>query len=571
LVEAQQLILAAWALVVATLVGLGLLERRLFGPALSSARDLWFTFWMGWALLLGGLQVWHLFLPIDNRARIAVVALGALGWLVSGLTPWRAIARALPRNLPGLVAVLLGTWWLSNRAMAGPTFGDTGLYLVPAVHWVESFRIVPGLANLYVPLGHNNTYFLYAAFVDAGPFATRFYHLVNSTLLLALLARGLFGVGNLLRRDATGRAGDMFYALALVPTLDLIFTLYLASPMPDTAVFVFGLVLAGELLDLASCPAPSRAWLLRLTFLAAAGVTVKLSLAATALMIAVTAALLWCWRMSAGVLDAIRVMALAALVGLVPTGVWLVRSALMSGYPFYPAQLFPLPVDWISRVDATAWVQKPMAMAPLMTIFSDPVWWRTRLDSLGWFEPDVTRPVAMIAIGLVVFAVAKPLQWWRGRAGVAPSVLLVVPLASFFFSFVNTPMPRYQGATLWIFAIDLLVLALALAGDRDGTDRLRRAAVVALAVAGAALPFYRSREPWLPLQDFEIASLPRVHDETLASGLVVGMPENQVCWWAPLPCSPEIHPGLRLREPGNLGAGFAIDLPPDAPPPAPGG
>jgi hypothetical protein len=171
----------------------------------------------------------------------------------------------------------------------------------------------------------------------------------------------------------------------------------------------------------------------------------------------------------------------------------------------------------------------------------------------------------MIAVGLAVFVIAKPLTWRRGRKSAVSIAMLVVPVVAFFFSFANTPMPRYQGANLWIFAIDLLVLAFALADD-GSSGRVRRAAVVAIALLGAALPLCRSGDPWLPFQDFEIASAPRVHDERLASGMVVGMPENQVCWWAPLPCSPEQHPGLRLRDPRNLGAGFAIDL---LPPPAP--
>jgi hypothetical protein len=363
----------------------------------------------------------------------------------------------------------------------------------------------------------------------------------------------------------------MFYALSLIPALELVQSLYFSSPMPDTAVDVFGLVLAGELVELAAASQPSRAQLLRLIFLAGVGVTVKLSLAAVALMIAVMAALLWCWRMSTTAADAMRVLALCALVGFLPTGVWLVRSALMSGFPFYPAQLFPLPVDWVARVDATAWVQAPMAMAPLYSIFTDPAWWRIRLESLGWFEPDVMRPLAMIATALVVFAVAKAIQWRRGRRSTVSSLLLLIPIASFFYSFANAPMPRYQGATLWIFAIDLVVMGLALAGDLDGGARLRRAAVAGMAGVGAWLQFQRGGPALLHLQDFEITSPPRVHDEKVASGLVVGMPENQVCWWAPLPCSPEIHPGLRLREPGNLGAGFAIDLPAVAPTPPAGG
>lgn len=565
--EAQQLVLGAWALAAATLLGLGLLERRLFGPPLTGGRDLWLSFWMGFALLLAGLQAWHLFLPVDTLARSVVVATGLLGWLVSGLAPWRVLGRALGRNLVGLLALVATTWWLSNRALAGPTFGDTGLYLVPAVHWVESFAIVPGLANLYVPLGHNNTYFLYAAFMDAGPFAGRFFHIVNSLLVLALLARGLMACGSLLRRRPDqepdqGRAGDMFYALALVSTVELAFTLYLGSPMPDTAVFLFGLVLAGQLVELASTHEPARSALLRLVFLCGAGVTVKLSLAATALTVAATATLLWLWRRAGSFAEVLGTAALVLLAGLATNALWLVRSVIMSGLPFYPAQILPFPVDWICRVDATAWVQKPMAMAPLHTIFTDPAWWNVRLDSLGWYDTSVLRVLGVMAVAFVVFVLARSLHLWRGRKALVPLAVLAVPVASFFFAFLTTPMPRYQGATLWIFAIDFVVLSLAWSGQ-GGSQAASRAAsrllVVALAVTGTTLEFVRADEAVLPLRDFQGTSRPIVEQEKLASGLVVGLPLNQVCWWAPLPCSPEIHPGLKLRDPDDLGAGFRID------------
>jgi hypothetical protein len=92
-----------------------------------------------------------------------------------------------------------------------------------------------------------------------------------------------------------------------------------------------------------------------------------------------------------------------------------------------------------------------------------------------------------------------------------------------------------------------------------------RVLVVAGALVGAWMPVHRGAEPWLALQAFEPSSPPRLHEQTLPSGLVVRVPENQVCWYAELPCTPEPHPGLRLRVPGDLGSGFAIDLPEGTP------
>ncbi len=235
------------------------------------------------------------------------------------------------------------------------------------------------------------------------------------------------------------------------------------------------------------------------------------------------------------------------------------RNAITSGLPLYPVSWIALPVDWIMRADATAWIQGPMEMAPLATIFTAPEWWRTRLVSLGWAEGDVLRPLAMVAAGFVGVALLRPVDWWRGRRGPVSALVLLAPLAGFAFCFATTPMPRYQGATIWILGADLLVLALAASVAEGG--RVLRAAVVAATVAVAALPVVRSDDPWPALTGFEPTSPPRLHTQTLASGLVVNVPEHQVCWYADLPCTPEPAPGLRLRRAGELGSGFAVDAP----------
>ena len=563
LVHAQQLVLGAWALLAFVLLGLAFLERRLFGPPLRTGGDLWISFWVGWAVLLSALQIWHSFVPIDDRARTFFVIVGAGGWIAAGAAPWRIFARLLRRHFVAIAACVAATVWLSNQSMAGPRFGDTGMYLVPTIHWYKSFAIVPGLANLFVPLGNNITYFLYGALLDGGPFTTRVYPLINTLLALALLARGLFACWRLIAgghtaNDDRGRVGDLYYALALVPLSDILFSLYLTSPMPDTAVFLFGLLLAGELVEIVADRTPSRPKLLRFVFLAATAMTIKLSIAGLSLAGAAVALLWWIWRTRPSLGFAATTVAAALVVALVPVAPWVARNIVISGYPIYPAMIFPMPVDWIARVDATAWIQRPMELAPLWTIFRDTAWWKSRLISLGWDGQDVMRPLVMLAIGLAAVVIAKPVQWLRRRPSPIPLMVLLAPIVAFVFTFLNTPMPRYQGATLWMFGIIFLVLTLATIDGVAG--RIARALSVVAILAVCLVPEERRAGMWLTLDDFESTSPPRLHTETLASGLVVQVPEHQVCWYAPLPCTPEPHPGLRLREPGNLGRGFAIDL-----------
>jgi hypothetical protein len=570
LLEAQQLIVAVWVVMAATCLGFGLLERRLFGPGIGNTDDLWLSFWTGWALVLSALQIWHLFLPIDDRARYAALGVGVVGWLAGGAAVVRVCARQWPRALVWLAAFAPLAWILSRLSMAGPRYGDVGLYLVPQVLWFESYPSVPGLANLYVPFGYNLTYFLYAAMLDAGPAAGKLYHTVNSALFAAVIARSVAALVRLATSRRCNVPVEMFYALALLPVAEFAYNgFHLTSMMPDTAVCLFGIVLAGETVALFADPSPSRAAMLRIVFLSVVALTVKLSLGGFAVAAGLLAWLRWAWRSAGSAGAALRGLVLAAVVGFVPLATWLARNVVTSGYPLYPAAWFPFDVDWIARVDATAWIQKPMSMVPLHTIFTMWDWWQTRLVSLGWTEAEATRPLWLIAGAFALWLVVRPVERLRGHRSSLSLLVLVAPIAAAWFSFANTPMPRYQGAALWVVGIELVVLALATIVSRH--LRVLGPVVAMAAVAAASTPALRE-EPWPLLVDFQDAPAARVQEQALKSGLVVRYPENQVCWYAELPCTPEPHPGLRLREPGNLAAGFRID-PEDAalPVPAPGG
>ncbi|HEY2773255.1 MAG TPA: hypothetical protein VGK20_04285, partial [Candidatus Binatia bacterium] len=372
--------------------------------------------------------------------------------------------------------------------------------------------------------------------------------------------RGLFACSRLLRRRAAAHlASDVYHALSLVALAELVFSLYLTSPMPDTVVFVYGIAIGGQLIELLAEREPRRADLVRLAFLGATGLTIKLSLAGLAVATPAVALAWWTWRCGRSIATTMQAATLALLAALPPALTWIYLNTVSSGFPFYPAALLPLGVDWIARVDATAFIQGPMAVAPISMAFRDPAWWHQHLESLGWFQPDALRPLAAVAFGFAVMLVGRSWTWWTGRRPLLPLLLLAAPLLASWFSFTNTPMVRYQGAALWILAIDMIVLALP--EPRERASLLLRLLVVATALAGAASPVWRGMPAWLDLKEFESTSPPVVHDETLPSGLVVKVPQNQVCWYAPLPCTPEPNKGLRMRDPGDLGDGFSIDPP----------
>jgi hypothetical protein len=230
--DASLMILAAWAGLCLVLVGLGSLVRRALHSPAEDADGLILSFWLGWASLLLALQVWHLFFPVGGWALGLVVGAGVLGLAVGGSRPWLVIARGLCRNGPALILLALIAIWLSNLALTGPRHGDAGAYFVPTVRWLAEYRIVPGLGNLYVPLAFNQSYFLYVAMLDFGPFANRSHHLANGILLLALFARGLLAAQRLAVPSRARSPEDFFYAMSLPVAVGLCVSILLTLSLP---------------------------------------------------------------------------------------------------------------------------------------------------------------------------------------------------------------------------------------------------------------------------------------------------------------------------------------------------
>ena len=552
LAAAQQQIVLVWIVAGAIMLGLGM------RTPLTRAADLWLAFWVGFGVLLSSLQLWHLVRPIDDHARIALALLGLLGLLARGLRPWRLGLGAVRRH--GIVAaiVVVAAWWLSNRSLGGPRFGDTWMYFVPTIHWLEAYAIVPGLANLFVPLGHNFSYFLYAALLDAGPFTHRPWHVANGFLLLPLFARTTLAAARLLRRSDEAPAVELYYLAILPALMELACGLLLTSPSPDFAVHVLGIVLCGELLALVSAHAPSRTQCLALVFLAGAALTVKPTLAVLAVATMVVA-LAWWWRRtrpSAPVLA--RTLAVGALLAVVPAATWAARNVITSGCPLYPSPLGALPVEWGTQNDAIAWIKAPMEL-PLESFVRDPRWTVERLVALGWWDPEFRLPTLLLGLGLMLVLTAFAGGVRRRESGNVTPAILLPPILSFIFVLASTPMPKYQGAVPWVLPIMLAIVAVG--GVLGRASRRLRIALVVLAVAAATQPFFRGAPLLLALTDFEPVGLTPVVARALPSGLSVHVPTvGDFCGDAPLPCTPSPRPGLRLRRPGDLASGFVIDL-----------
>lgn len=603
LVHAMLLVLGAWLAVVLLCSGLGLLLRRACGLQVQGLEACLESFWLGWALVVLCLQIWHLFLPIGAGAWAVLAAGSACGWAWNAAAFRRFKPGESPWGWPILAAWLVFCALLANRAIGPPENVDAGIYYLNAIRWNVQYPVVPGLGNLHSFLALNSSHFLYAALLDAGPFAYRSAHAANGVFMAVLVAQILLSAGRLLSPAGEARPLDLFLVLLLPLALrwaDSRF--WISSPAPDLPVFVLGIVCAARLLDLLALPADDTRGLdgalVACGLLLTLGVTLKLSFAVfTAAGVALSVGVWWRRRRRGGGSPFRKVLLPLGLgMGLLVLP-WMARGVYLSGYPLYPSTLGGLPVAW-RMPEALAqgiqesivhWARQPGVEAA------------QRLPGWGWLGPwshlVLEKKIFEVDLPLVLCAGAclAAAGWRIATAGSmrglrAPWSFLLVPLASLVFWFLTAPDTRFAGASFWVLGAGALVLALQECEllTSAGLQRTVLAAALILVLwpvkyfpwkkwngpgedAGFHPPpppgcFMRARGEGAggagvpgPSAD---RRKPHLKEAVTRSGLKVFVPaEGGQCWEAPLPCSPGIDPRLRLRREGDLSQGFLATPP----------
>jgi hypothetical protein len=546
-IAAMGTLLAGWLVAVAACLGIGLLGFRLAGVREVDVDRGFQAFWIGFALVLWLLQIWHLLLPVSPVAGAVLLCLGCTGlWLGARLR----FEQRLRSSWPFVIAAVLLALWFSNLSLRGLQHYDTGLYLLGSVHWASEHRAVPGLGNLHGRFAFNNAHLLYAALFRVGPWAERVPNLVNGSLLCVFLMQSAWCGRRLL---AESRAGHAFGLLMALPALVLA-NLYLVSLSTDLPATLLAMLVAWRTFRLlvGESAGREREELIGITLLAAAAVSVKLS---SAVFVGV------CWLTA---LIAVRAdgrrAALATGLLVLAMAPWIARGVVLSGYPLYPSALVSAPVAWrvperqaVNEAESVrAWARVPGV--PKELTLNGWYWlerWTERHVKLS-LRPSFPLPLLLGATGLIAVVAAGS----RGRSSRAKrGLLLLVPSAIGFGSwFVLGPDPRFAMFVFWSVAATGLATAVGV-WDRAG-------ARVVAAAAGALILVVVPKTIVPPGPEGGFHPSPRSETKLVEteSGLRLYVPaKGDQCWDAPLPCTPFPHRNLRLRRPASLTSGFLRD------------
>ena len=570
-------VLAQWLFLFVVFVGVGLLCSRLFGLRTKGVQDLPGLFWIGWGYTIFFLQLWHLIFPVNVFA-FAVVSLIGMGGMVWNKTVLQAgddtkvSVDRIPRILFSTVFILT-TLLIANRAILPPLNYDTGLYHLNSLRWDATFPIVPGLGNLHGRLAFNCSYFLYAAILEIGFWVRKSFHLANGLLLLVCIAEILNCWFQVFTKKQRVFLRDIFGALAIFP-LFIIPDLgtNISSLSPDLSINLLALVLTRRLLWFVESSAKERAYhFFLIVTLVMLGIVIKLSFVVFGILVLFFALIhlrMIKQRDDKEDFGTFRWILICFSIAVVP---WMIRGVILSGYVAYPFAFGPFPVEWriphASVVNMAnwiyAWARMPQAHH-----------WSEVSGRWDWFLPWLTNKfsnpsliawpssLSIIGLGMVlwlcIFKIYKPV--FKECLWLFP-FFLILTITHWFFV---VPDFRFGCIFFWLLGISVLALAL---GCFPNVKQIVQIFLITTFAALVVINFRTggslSRDwiIWPYSQEGGFYPPPKtpLKEYTTRSGLVIYTPAvGDQLWDAALPCSPYVHPDLRLRK-ENMRYGFVIN------------
>ena len=557
-----------WVVLFLALSGLGFIGFRFCRLSDSEVERVFDAFWLGFVLLIATLQLWHLWAPIGLAAFVCIGTVGLTGAGIHAGVYGRLFRKQPTAFFLGVGALAVVALWLSNRAMGPIDPYDAGLYHLPTMKWISSYRIVPGLGNLHCRFAILSSYFAYLVWLDAIPWVYRAHTVAAGLLLMPALAQITVSVLRLCRREKL-HAYDLMRMLLISPIVRLCFK-RASSTSPDVAVFVFGTVVAWEMCRLLydtgeNEKARDSTCAFLIVALSVCGISVKPSFAmlGTVASIVALAKLIAIWWVSAERRAVWLWLGRMAGIGLLVAGPFFARNVIASGYPIYPSTVFSVNVPWllpshtpISEAQMIrAWCIIPGA--PPEQVLANWNWvlpWFKELVAYWRLEVDI--PLIFTALGLMVWLSRLSGKRGAGRAN-SDILFLAAPLAALVFWFFTAPSPRFAGAAFWWLGGGTLTLAVR--DHRGESNHVSGLAILLLSLVLAGGFHMKAERIVGPGSDGGFHPVPVVEMQTFEtdSGLVMFVPKSgDQAWDAELPNTPYPQTGLELRRQNDLSSGF---------------
>ncbi len=583
--EAVAWTLAGFVALAISFFGWGRFTSRILGTDAPARTEGAITVLLGWASSLLVLQMLNFVVPIRGWVAIPLFVAGLM-MSIPALHAYttRSDREPIPTSLIWIAACFAVTAaWVASRGMYPVENFDSGLYHLPTIRWINTYPIVLGLGNLHFRLAFNQSFFTYAAALNAGWFSEHARGTANGFLFLVLLFQVAQGLWRHSRVPTPGHGSSALTWGADLFVLPVLIYLALSSdgfssPTPDLAATLLQLsmflIFVRGVGEWKTKGEPPHFAATVLPLLAATAITVKLSTIAFSASILAASVLLEIYPSYRDPRILLRT-ALRLAPAAVIIGVWLLRGLILSGCPLYPVTAGCLQVDWAVPINKVvneanwvySWAREPGAH------------WRFVLGDWRWLGSWMAREwrdfigfVFPLAASLVLVVSAVALRQYTSRKSGSPVgrsdfIILIPVVLGVLFWFFTAPDPRFGRAFFWMLSMSGGLLLLA-SLEPLFRGRSYRIAVLGLFVAINA-PFFAyvalkggSRITRISISGWRPIPAPRLVARPTSSGLILYVPaRGERCWDAPLPCTPYFNPDLALRVWGRLDRGF-VDRPP---------
>lgn len=562
-VTGAALVLATWGVCIVALALVGLPLSAMTHDRSVSWSDVRRGLWWGLTVVAIGAML------LGNRAALSepevllslfgLLAAGVIGTVIlihrrgwAGTVHWSASL--------GWVLVLVGApiGYLAVAALGPVTNFDSGLYHLNAIAHTAEFPAIPGLANLYAPLGYANAGFPLAAAFESSPWGGEGYRLLNG-LVITLVLVDLVIRWSQRRRDA-GAYGLLVGTVVLLIPMVALSDYWVTSPSQDSAVFAVTVAVSAMLMT-GVTRRGHAAWQPELAASAAAGVLLVLmrpTMGAFLLGILIVTAVVG-WHRREGKAPWGRYALVVGIVGGAAAAAQTARDYVLSGWLFFPLSIVPFDVPWLASDPVN------LRMATL-GFHRDPTDLWQAAEGYGWVGAWIIRLpdqwefwlVLLLAVTALfgVFIVGRSSATVRARGlmlAMVPSLLMTI-----VWWLATPPSFRFAwGPVFTLFTIPLGWLLWRVLGERraqrrsNGTGWILAGAIVPVlavtaysVVARLDIAMINSPRTWIAgvSLSYAVAPVPEpeTHSVELARGLVVQVPKDGgLCWGAFPLCTPE--------------------------------
>jgi hypothetical protein len=534
---------------------------------LVSVRNPWLYWWLGFFITSTLSMAASLFVPINNIGFIIFIVLG-----IAGLPVWyRQYKNSVAQNNRSETIVfgfLVGLFIVGTLSLLARVGGfdvgaaDTHIYHGQLVRWLNEYGTVPGLGNLIMAV--NSSWHVMASLLDNNLWDGR-----SMVIMPAMLWAGiaLYILYELCFSRTNGRRIFSFCILIWISLncLRVIPSLYYDDP-----VHALNIIVVFEFLYLFDAGLSNKNLVNHAACVLALGVAAFMvkPLGAVSVIFSALLVLFFLLRTKR---QPVGGWMKIFLPGALALGIWVIRTTILTGYPFYPLRLFALPVDWlVSRENIEAintailWGNRGFSDYTDLPL-GNLAWLKQWFKTFCFSQPFYFAVMTAFPLVLSLFMWFLVMKYKRSKKNL---LFLVWSNLNILYCFLMAPNPRFGNGFIWLSLGTALLFLIPSAPCFSlcfvwNRKKIRYTFLTFLYVwflgifCAFGMDVALSNRSVLKVRRLPVFPV-REHIVNANPPFTMWVPDTELPFVgdAPLPSAPYPPKNIEMREPGNLGKGF---------------